>query len=110
MRPGKVSIGDLRDSVEVFRATSASRTATGGIVPSVDSQGTVYVNITSKIKEREKADGSIYYVKEYEVLARAEAFENGDELAFEDNRISIVGIDNANAGYIKAKGISMPSS
>ena len=107
MRPKKISIGDLRDRVEVYRITTTGRTATGGIVANLEQIKTAFVNIQSKMKRRETGEGSIQYYREYNIIARPGAFEQGDQLWFNSQKISVDSISDANTGMIEATGLSV---
>lgn len=107
MRPKKVSVGDLRDQVQVYSISTDSRSPTGGIISSLTLDRTVFVNIQGKLKSREDREGSIQYFKEYDIIARVGSFNEGDQLWFGTDKISVISIDNANAGMVLAKGISV---
>ena len=107
MRPKKVSIGDLRDLVSVYRVGTSARTSRGGIIPTLTKVGEAYVDLRGEMKERQDLEGAIQYQKEYKIKARVGAFQESDQLWFGSDKISVIAINDANAGYIEAKGISI---
>ena len=107
MRPKKISIGDLRDRVEVYEVGTSSRSVTGGINASLTLVRSAFVNIQSRTKRRENSEGSIQYFREFEITARPGVFNQGDQLWFGNEKISVDSISDANKGMVTATGLSV---
>ena len=107
MRPKRLSIGDLRDKCEVYEVTTDSRDAYGNLVTSLSLVSTQFLNVTSKMKSRDMAEGGIQYYKEFEIIGRPGAFESGNQIIFGSDKISVVAIESANTAMIKGKGQSV---
>ena len=107
MRPKRVSIGDLRDKCEVYEVTTDSRDIYGNLVTSLTLVSTEFLNVTSRMKSRDMAEGGIQYYKEFEIIGRPGSFVAGNQINFGADKISVVAIESANTAMIKGRGQSV---
>lgn len=107
MRPKRVSIGDLRDKCDIYQVTTDSRDAYGNVVTSLTLVSSQFLNITSKMKSRDMAEGGIQYYKEFEIIGRPGSFVAGNQINFGNEKISVIAIESANTAMIRGKGQSV---